>query len=94
MRAGPRRPVPQGHPPAPRFGSPFTFRNTAWLKVRAAREGERPGKIEASAGELSELEKAAGDVAEQRKLARSALAGLSERMEGPKRRMGAIVVAG
>ena len=48
---------------------------------------ERLATIEASAGELPAVPRAAGEIVEQLKLARSNLVGLSERMEGLERRL-------
>ena len=57
--------------------------------MKQAREdlSERLAAIEASVGELPAVPRAAGEIVEQLKLARSSLVGLSERMEGLERRL-------
>ena len=57
--------------------------------TREAREAlsERLAAIEAAVGELAAVPRAAGEVVEHLRLARSSLVGLSERMEGLERRL-------
>ena len=57
--------------------------------MKQAREdlSERLAAIEASVGELPAAPRAAGEIVEQLKLARSVLVGLSQRMEGLERRL-------
>ena len=57
--------------------------------MKQAREdlSERLARIEAAVGELPAAARAAGEIVEQLKLARSSLVGLSQRMEGLERRL-------